>query len=139
MPNFFEQWLKLETDREVRLKRIEEALARISIAGSQTTIVDYEPGKYYKRNTLVVDKNTETVYRTIPTDGFISTTIDQDKAQNRLKLVGYESQFVTFDHAPIQDELDALPEDVLVAIYSSQDDPYTPALSTDNVEEPSGE
>jgi hypothetical protein len=139
MPNFFEQWLKLETDREVRLKRIEEALARISIAGSQTTIVDYEPGKYYKRNTLVVDPGTETVYRTIPPDGFISTTIDQDKAQNRLKLVGYESQFVTFDHAPIQDELDALPEDVLVAIYSSQDDPYTPALSTDNVEEPSGE
>jgi hypothetical protein len=139
MADVFDAILAAVTAERHELDRIEKALKKINIAGSQTTIVDYEPNKFYRRNTLVVDRNTETVYRTIPSDGFISTTIDQDKAQNRLKLVGYESQFVTFDHAPIQSELDALPEDVLVAIYSSQDDPYTPALSTDNVEEPSGE
>ena len=136
MPNFFEQWLKLEADREVRLKRIEDALANINIAGSQTTIVDYESGKFYRRNTLVVDKNTETVYRTTPSDGFISTTVEEDRENGRIKLVGYESQFVTFPKPPTQSELDMLPEDTLVAIYSPQDDPYTPALETENVIEP---
>ena len=80
----------------------------------------------------MVDSLTETVYRTIPNEGFTSTTLEEDRAAGRLKLVGYESQFVTFNHQPTQGEIDALPEDVLVAIYSPQDDPYSPTLSSDN-------
>lgn len=136
MADVFDAILAAVTAERHELDRIEKALKKINIAGSQTTIVDYEPNKFYRRNTLVVDKNTETVYRTTPPDGFISTTVEEDRENGRIKLVGYESQFVTFPKPPTQSQLDMLPEDVLVAIYSPQDDPYTPALETDNVIEP---
>lgn len=97
--------------------------------GGSATIEDYQIGKTYKRNTLVVDPNTETVYRVI--SEYTSIDIDTDKSEKHLKLVGYESQFVTFNHNPTQEEIDVLPEDTLVAIYSASDDPYTPILNTD--------
>lgn len=128
----FEQLLAIETEREAQLKRIEDAIKQMKIGSGSASIEDYAPDKFYKRNTLLVDPLTETVYRTIPRDGFTSTTLEQDRAAGRLKLVGFESQFVTFNHPPTQGEIDTLPEDTLVAIYSPQDDPYTPALSSDN-------
>lgn len=140
--NIFTRLFQAISATEEKLARIEAALAQLEWGGGgggggggNATIEDYESDKFYKRNTLVVDPNTETVYRTLPRDGFTSTTLEQDLAANppRLKLVGYESQFVTFNHPPTQGEIDALPEDALVAIYSPQDDPYTPALSSDHV------
>ena len=130
--NVFEKLLQIEEAREARLKRIEEAIDNLKIGGGSASIEDYKSNTFYKRNTLVVDSLTETVYRTIPNEGFTSTTLEEDRAVGRLKLVGYESQFVTFNHQPTQGEIDTLPEDVLVAIYSPQDDPYSPALSSDN-------
>lgn len=130
--NVFEKLLQIETEKEARLKRIEEALNALKITSGSTSIEDYKVNTFYKRNTLIVDPMTETVYRTIPQEGFISTTFEEDRSSGRLKLVGYESQFVTFNHPPTQGEIDTLPEDVLVAVFSPQDDPYTPALSTDN-------
>lgn len=141
--NIFEKLLQLWTNHDTQLRRIEDALKQIQIhgggggggGGGNATIEDYESGKFYKRNTLVVDPETETMYRTLPREGFTSTTVANDKALGRLKLTGYESQFVTFNHPPTQAELDVLPEDVLVAEYSTQDDPYTPVLSSDNMDD----
>lgn len=130
----FAELLALETKKEALLKRIEDAINEIKIGSGSASIEDYAPDKFYRRNTLLVDPLTETVYRTIPKDGFTSTTLEQDRAAGRLKLVGFESQIVTLNHQPTQGEIDTLPEDALVAIYSPQDDPYTPALSTDNFE-----
>ena len=132
--DFFSRLLAIETEREAQLKRIWEAIEQLKIGSGSASIEDYASDKFYRRNTLLVDPLTETVYRTIPKDGFTSTTLEQDREAGRLKLVGFESQFVTFNHQPTQGEIDTLPEDVLVAIYSPQDDPYTPALSTDNFE-----
>ena len=130
----FEKLLEIVTAREARLKRIEDALKRIQIGSGSAVIEDYKTNVFYKRNTLVVDPLTETMYRTTVPEGFTSTTFEADRAAGRLKLVGFESQVVTFNHQPTQAEIDALPEDSLVAIYSPQDDPYTPALSSDNFE-----
>lgn len=94
------------------------------------SIEDYESGKLYQRNVLVVDPETETVYRVL--HEYESVTVEIDRAERHLKLVGYESQFVTFNHNPCQAEIDTLPEDVLVAVYSTTDDPYTPVVSCDN-------
>lgn len=132
--NVFEMLLAIEAEREAQLKRIEDAIKELKIGSGSASIEDYAENKFYKRNTLVVDPLTETVYRTVVREGFTSTTLEQDRAAGRLKLVGFESQFVTFNHQPTQGEIDTLPDDVLVAIYSPQDDPYTPALSTDNFE-----
>lgn len=138
MSNIFERLLSIITTTNNRLKRIEDAVKNIQPGGGgggNATIEDYASGKFYNRNTLLVDPLTETVYRTLPREGFTSTTLDNDKALKRLKLVGYESQFVNFDHQPTQNEIDVLPEDVVVTIYSEQDDPYTPILSSDNFNE----
>ena len=109
-----------------------EKITSIGGGGGTASIEDYESGKEYKRNVLVVDTNTETVYRVV--SPYISVSIEQDRENGNLKLVGFESQIVTFNHLPTQAEIDALPEDTLVAICSTTDDPYTPVLSTDNTE-----
>lgn len=92
--------------------------------GGSATILDYESGKYYKRNTLLVDTDTEIVYRAIT--GYTSDTVANDCANGNLKLVGFESQVVTFDHNPTQQEVNVVPDDTLVAIYSRTDTPYNP-------------
>lgn len=90
-------------------------------------IEDYESGKEYTRNTLVVDTITETVYRVISDEPYLSETVEQDCANGKLKLVGFESQIVTFDHSPTQEEINQIPDDALVAVYSSTDVPYVPS------------
>lgn len=92
--------------------------------GGSASIEDFASNKAYKRNTLVVDTNTETVYRVI--SDYTSSTFEVDKAAGKLKLVGYESGVVTFAHNPSQSEIDVLPDDTLVAVYSSTDTPYVP-------------
>ena len=94
--------------------------------GGSASIEDYQSNKTYKRNTLLVDVNTETVYRVIPTE-YLSVTVDDDKAAGNLKLVGYESGFISFAHNPSQSEINVLPDDTLVAVYSTTDTPYQPS------------
>lgn len=103
-----------------------EQIKSIGGGGGSASIEDYESNKLYTRNILVVDTETETVYRVI--DEYTSVTVEADKLAGHLKLVGYESQIVTFDGEPSQEQIDLLPENTLVAIYSSLDDPYTPVL-----------
>ena len=134
--NFFDTLTSILGSHEALLRQIADRLEQLEIGagggGGNATVADYESGKTYKRNTLLVDPNTETMYRVIPAT-YVTVSIAEDTATEKLKLVGYESQFVTFDHPPTQEELNVLPEDSLVAIYSPQDDPYTPALSYDNI------
>lgn len=92
--------------------------------GGSASIEDYVSNKTYKRNTLLVDTNTETVYRVCCETEYTSITVDDDRRAGNLKLVGFESAIVTLDHSPTQAEVDALPQDTLVAIYSTSTPPY---------------
>ena len=59
-----------------------------------------------------------------------SVTVEDDLDAGLLKLVGFESAIVTKDHNPSQEEIDALPDDTLVAVYSSMDAAYVPDVTT---------
>ena len=106
-------------------------LESIGGGGGSASIEDYESNKTYKRNTLLVDTNTETVYRVCCETEYTSVTVDDDRRAGNLKLVGFESAIVTLDHSPTPAEVDALPQDTLVAIYSTSTPPY-PVTQGDN-------
>lgn len=110
-----------------KIDAIANALERITSiggGGGSASIEDYESGKEYTRNMLIVDPNTETVYRVL--SEYTSETVEDDIANGYLKLVGYESQVITFSHQPSQTEIETLPDDALVAVYSPTDTPYSP-------------
>lgn len=92
--------------------------------GGNATISDYESNHVYERNTLVVDTDTETVYRVLL--DYTSDTVENDCNNGCLKLVGFESQIVTFNGNPTQSQINTLPDDSFVVIYSSADTPYRP-------------
>lgn len=92
--------------------------------GGSASIEDYVPGSKYTRNMLLVDTNTETVYRVLSAE-YKAITVDDDVSNGNLKLVGFENAIVSFNHDPTQDEINALPKESLVAVYSSTDS-YTP-------------
>ena len=127
--DIFERLIQIITDQEKTIKSIADKLEQIESIGSggsgNSSIADYESGVKYTRNTLLVDTNTETVYRVIP-QSYVSITVEDDKTNGNLKLVGFESQIVTFDHNPSQSEINTLPDDSLVAVYSRSDTPYLP-------------
>lgn len=117
--------IKEQKDITARLASKIEQIESIGGGGGGTaSIEDYEAGKLYKRNMLVVDPNTETVYRALTE--YVSVSVETDVANGYLKLVGYESQVITFSHEPTSQEISTLPDDALVAVYSPGDTPYTP-------------
>ena len=126
----FEQLEAIIKTQSELIQSISEKLQQIESiggggsGGGNATISDYESNKYYERNTLVVDVNTETVYRVL--NAYTSISVEQDCANGNLKLVGFESQIVTFNGNPTQSQINVLPEDTLVAIYSASDTPYQP-------------
>lgn len=129
MPESFQALLNAFLAQQAKLEAIAENLSKIeSIGGGggdgNATIEDYESGKLYKRNTLIVDPMTETVYRVLTE--YTSDTVESDYTNGLIKLVGFESQIVTFPHNPSQAEINALNDDTLVAVYNSNDTPYTP-------------
>jgi len=127
----FEKIFKAIRAQAILIKNIADKLQELEIGqgggggGGNATISDYESGKLYTRNTLVVDPATETVYRVLPQQ-YTSVTVVDDKHDGYLKLVGFESEIVTFDHNPSQAEIDALPDDSVVVVYSPTDVPYIP-------------
>lgn len=118
-------------DQEKLIKSLTEKLEQLQIGigggGGSASIEDFTTNTRYKRNVLVVDTDTETVYRVIA--DYTSTSVQEDCAAGFLKLVGFESQIVTLGHEPSQKEIDALPDNSLVAIYSATDTPYKPPTS----------
>jgi len=127
----FEKIFTIIKTQQLLLKNIADKLEQLEIGGGggggNASITDYESGKLYKRNTLVVDPATETVYRVLP-EQYTSNTVEIDKEAGNLKLVGFESEIVTFDHNPTQAEIDALPDDSVVVVYSRTDVPYIPDM-----------
>ena len=97
--------------------------------GGSASIEDYVSGKLYTRNMLIVDPNTETVYRALKE--YTSDSVENDVKNGNLKLVGFESQVVTMNHQPTQSEINALPDAALVATYSTTETPYDPVLTGD--------
>lgn len=128
MDQIFERLVSaIETQQQI-IKRLADKIDLIEHigggGGGSASIEDYESGKDYTRNMLIVDPNTETVYRVL--SEYTSETVEDDIANGYLKLVGYESQVITFSHQPSQTEIETLPDDALVAVYSPTDTPYTP-------------
>lgn len=124
----FERLIRVIASQAALLRAIAEKLEQLEIGGGgsgNASISDYESGKSYKRNALLVDPATETVYRVLPQE-YISETVETDKTNGYLKLVGFESEIVTFDHNPSQSEIEALPDDAVVVVYSRTDTPYIP-------------
>jgi hypothetical protein len=111
--------------QQLLIEEIADKLEQLELTGGgSASIEDYMSGRDYARNTLVVDTNTETVYRVLRP--YTSVTVEDDTEAGHLKLVGFESQVVTFNHNPTQAEIEALPDDSLVAVYSPTDTPYIP-------------
>ena len=120
----FTRLINAVTANSNKLKEIADKLEQLEVGaggGGSASIEDYAEGKKYNRNTLVVYN--ETVQRVLPTE-YTSVDFDTDYKAGQLKLVGYESGVVTYGQDPTQAQVDALPEDTLVAIYNSTDDPY---------------
>lgn len=94
--------------------------------GGNASIADYAENRLYKRNTLLVDANNETVYRVLPTE-YLSVNLNADIAAGNLKLVGFENQVIlTRDHELSQEEINDIPDNATVIIYNPADTPYTP-------------
>ena len=123
----FQNLVDVVLQQQRLLADIAEHLTQIESigGGGSASIEDYVPGTVYKRNMLIVDTNTETVYRVV-TPEYTSVTIQDDAANGMIKVVGFESQIRTFNHNPTQAEINVLPDDTIVAVYSSNDSPYQP-------------
>ena len=94
--------------------------------GGNASIADYAENRLYKRNTLLVDANNETVYRVLPTE-YLSVNLNADIAAGNLKLVGFENQVIlTKDHELSQEEINDIPDNATVIIYNPADTPYIP-------------
>lgn len=122
----FDQLIGIIQQQQALINDIATKIEQIeSIGGGSASINDYESGIVYKRNTLVVDTATETVYRVL--SEYTSVTVQQDCANKFLKLVGFESQFIPFSHDPTDDEIQTLPDDAVVVVYNPTDNPYIPS------------
>lgn len=107
---------------------------QIGGGGSGNGFQVYESGKEYKRYQALIDPNTDIAYLVVPRNGdtYISETVQLDCESGNLKLLGFDGQIVTFNHPPKPDEVDVLPENVVVVEYSEADTPYTSILTNDN-------
>ena len=125
----FDHLLAVITEQSRLIESISNKLQKLESiggGGGSASIEDYMPDTEYERNTLLVDTNTETVYRVLTK--YKSISVETDCDNGNLKLVGFESQIVTLDHNPTQSEIAAIPEDALVAVYSPTDTPYAPDI-----------
>lgn len=99
----------------------------IDVAEGGGGIEPYETNQDYKLYDQIIDPETNTVY--VVTEDYKSTDIKTDCENGKLKLVGFDSQIVTFDHPPTQEEVNSLPENCLVVEYNPDDTPYTGILT----------
>lgn len=128
--DIFERLSTIISEQRELIVALSAKLQELELGGGgsgNASIADYESGKRYTRNALVVDTATETVYRAIRE--YTSVTVEDDCANGNLKLVGFESQIVAFNGDPTQAQLNVIPDDTLVAIYSAADTPYQPPSS----------
>jgi hypothetical protein len=98
--SIFEDLYSRLQEQATLLAEIADKLNNLELGKGMATITDYLSGSTYKRNMLIVDPVTETVYSS--TQDFVSQTVETDCSLGYLKLVGFESQIVPFDHEPTQ-------------------------------------
>lgn len=125
--DIFERLNTIISEQRELIVALNAKLQELELGGGSgnASIADYESGKRYTRNALLVDTSTETVYRAIRE--YTSVTVEDDCANGNLKLVGFESQIIAFNGDPTQAQLNVIPDDTLVAIYSAADTPYQPS------------
>ena len=136
----FARLINLVDQQRQIIHRLTEALMQITPGsggggGTGTGFEVYESGKEYKRYQALIDPNTDIAYLVVPYNGgtkYTSVTVQQDCADGNLKLLGYDSQIVTFDHSPSPTEVNTLPENVTVVEYNPSDTPYSNILTSDN-------
>lgn len=136
----FARLINLVDQQRQIIHRLTEALMQITPGsggggGTGTGFEVYESGKEYKRYQALIDPNTDIAYLVVPYNGgtkYTSVTVQQDCADGNLKLLGYDSQIVTFDHSPSPTEVNTLPENVTVVEYNPSDTPYSNILTNDN-------
>lgn len=95
----------------------------------------YESGKVYKKYQALIDPATDTPYLVVPAGGLVeytSISVQQDCEDGNLKLLGFDSQIVTFDHTPTPTDIDNIPEKTVVVEFNPMDTPYTGMLNNDN-------
>ena len=129
MDTIFETLVATIQAQQQKLNTIAQKLQELEVGkggggGGSASIEDYESGKVYTRNMLVVDPITETVYRALTE--YTSVSVQTDVENGYLKLVGFENAIVSFGHNPTQTEINNLSDGTLVAVYSSTDTPYQP-------------
>jgi len=125
--SIFARLLTAITEQNRLLESIATKFEQYEGSGSgNASIADYAEYQLYKRNTLLVDSNNETVYRVIPTE-YLSVNLNADIAAGNLKLVGFENQVImTMDHELSQEEINNIPDNATVIVYNPADTPYTP-------------
>jgi hypothetical protein len=98
----------------------------VDVAGAGGQIPVYESRKLYRKYETVVDGNTDITYLVTPATGdtYESQDIATDVADGNLKPTS-DCRIVIYDHTPTQQELNALPENVLIVVYDPNDTPYT--------------
>lgn len=116
------------------LAEIADKINKIEFGGgSGNGFQVYESNKLYKRYQAVIDPNTDTAYLVVPKNEgteYTSVTVQQDCEDGNLKLLGYDSHIVAFDHRPSTEEISVLPEQITVVEYSTSDTPYVGILNT---------
>lgn len=125
--DIFQQLTDIIKKQDEIIKSISEKVVKLEDVigkGNSAIILDYESGSLYERNTLVVDTESETVYRVIKQ--YTSIDVRTDCSEGNLKLVGFESQVIEFDHDPTQEEIEVIPNESFVAVYNPLDPPYIP-------------
>ena len=128
LPKIFTDLQEQIEANTLKLANITEKLKQLELGGGSgnASIEDYQSGKRYKRNALLVYN--ETVYRVLTEYTSVDFNTDYNGDGNpgsfKLKLVGFESSIVTYGEEPTQEQVNNLPQDTLVAIYSPTDEPY---------------
>lgn len=140
--NIEECFLRLQrivAQQQQLIHRMAEDIVKIKIGGgggggTGNGFEVYESGKTYKKYQALIDPNTDIPYLVVPYGGateYVSDTVENDCAAGNLKLLGFDSQIVTFNHPPTEPEVDRLPENVVVVEYNDVDPNYN-ILTSDN-------
>lgn len=126
----------INTQREI-IHELADYLDQLEIGGGgggggggSSAFQPYRSGAVYKKYDTVVDPDTMISYITTVTS-FTASNIQSDVDAGKLKLVGYDSQIITFDHPPTAEEINTLPENAIVVEFDPEDTPYTGILSDD--------
>lgn len=94
--------------------------------GATEPIPVYETNTEYRKYQTLVDGDSDITYLVTPVVGetYVSQDIITDVETGNLKPTS-DSRIVIYDHTPTQQELSALPENVLIVVYDPNDTPYS--------------